>query len=394
MKSTLSQRTHKKFKLVLRTLVTLISLFLITKYFLIPDLTKNKDNIHHLIHINVAYLLLGSGLEVASLFGYAKLTQSVLPGKTIPFNRLWRIDMSTFAVSHLLPGGTVAGTALGYRLLDDQGISYTDATFALGVQGIGSALVLNVIFWLSLVVSIPLHGISQNSSSLYKFAAIVGALLLAIVGVLIFFLTKGQSRAKTFISWLGMRLPLLNPAKFERILSQLSTRLKSLANDKQLLIRAIFWACANWGLDCASLWIFLRAFGTSVLLPYLLAAYGLAYVLAAIPITPGGLGIVEGTLIAILQGFGFHEAALGVLSYRVVNFLLPIPIGGICYLSLTFHKTAALVGQQSTDSLDESPLRRQRFRRSKKLVHLTGEIKDELRHAVEIANTQVNDTPR
>ena len=64
-------------------------------------------------------------------------------------------------------------------------------------------------------------------------------------------------------------------------------------------------------------------------------SYGLANVLGAIPITPGGLGIIEGVLTPSLVGFGVPRAAavLGVLSWRLVNFWLPIPVGGLSYLS-------------------------------------------------------------
>ena len=68
----------------------------------------------------------------------------------------------------------------------------------------------------------------------------------------------------------------------------------------------------------------------------MLVAYGLAYVLAAIPLTPGGLGVVEGVLTSSLVGFGTPRGAalLGVLSYRLVNFWLPIPVGGLAFVSL------------------------------------------------------------
>ncbi|HUY85782.1 MAG TPA: YbhN family protein, partial [Acidimicrobiales bacterium] len=283
--------------------------------------------------------------------------------------------------SHLVPGGTVAGTALGYRLLDAQGVSYTDATFALGAQGIGSALVLNVIFWAALIITIPLHGFGPNLGYLYRTAALVGVLLLSLAGGLIFFLTIGQQRASRVIRWLAKRIPFLDSVRFERVLRQLADHLAALAKDRSLLVRAIAWAATNWGLDAASLWVFMRAFGDSVLVPYLLVAYGLAYVLAAIPITPGGLGIVEYVLIAILQGFGFKNAALGVLCYRLVNFLLPIPVGGISYLSLTVHKAV-------TDSRAESPagaIERNSMRPSNRISGIRGDIKDELREAVVIA---------
>jgi hypothetical protein len=65
-------------------------------------------------------------------------------------------------------------------------------------------------------------------------------------------------------------------------------------------------------------------------------SYGLANVLAAIPLTPGGLGVVEAVLTSTLVGFGTTRgvAILGVISWRLVNFWLPIPVGGVAYLSL------------------------------------------------------------
>ena len=60
----------------------------------------------------------------------------------------------------------------------------------------------------------------------------------------------------------------------------------------------------NWLLDAASLWVFVRAFGGALDIDALLVAFGLANIFAVIPITPGGLGIVEGVYIPTLIGFG------------------------------------------------------------------------------------------
>ncbi len=107
-----------------------------------------------------------------------------------------------------------------------------------------------------------------------------------------------------------------------------------------LLSRAGIWAAANWLLDAASLWVFLLAFGAHVSPIDVLVAYGLANILAVIPITPSGLGVVELTIVAVLTGFGVAggAAAGGVLSWRLVNFWLPIPFGGASYLSLRFGR--------------------------------------------------------
>ena len=102
--------------------------------------------------------------------------------------------------------------------------------------------------------------------------------------------------------------------------------------------RAVRWAAAFWLLDAASLFVFIAALGKIVPPIDLLVAYGLAQVLAVIPITPSGLGVIEVVLIPTLVGFGVprETALLGVFGYRLVNFWLPIPVGGIAYLSLRF----------------------------------------------------------
>jgi hypothetical protein len=82
--------------------------------------------------------------------------------------------------------------------------------------------------------------------------------------------------------------------------------------------------------------VILLAFGQTVSPIDLLVAYGLANILAALPITPGGLGVVELTLSGTLAGFGVPAsiAYLAVIAWRLVNFWLPIPLGGLAYLSL------------------------------------------------------------
>ena len=83
--------------------------------------------------------------------------------------------MSSLAVSHVVPGGTAPGTAVAYRLLAEPGVPGSTAGFGLATQGVGSAVVLNAIFWFALLVSIPLAGYNP----LYGFAAIAGVILLA-----------------------------------------------------------------------------------------------------------------------------------------------------------------------------------------------------------------------
>lgn len=125
------------------------------------------------------------------------------------------------------------------------------------------------------------------------------------------------------------RIPKVDPQSVGRLLATLASTLRRLVADPAFLRRSAGWAAANWLLDASSLWAFVRAFDHSLGLVGLLVAYGLANVAAALPITPGGLGVVEGVLVPTLVAFGTPAdiAVLAVVAYRLVSFWVPIPVG-------------------------------------------------------------------
>jgi uncharacterized protein (TIRG00374 family) len=328
--------------------VGLVLAFLFVFYLAIPLLASHRENLTALGHIHPAYLILGTVLEIGALAAYTQLTHAVLPKDGPRRLRLFRINMSTLALSHVSPGGTAPGAALGYRLLTQSGVSGSDTAFALGTQGIGSAVVLNVLFWLALVGFVLIHGFhaptshggGQSGTILVVVAAAIGVVLLGAFGGLFYLLTRGQERAAKVVRRISGRLRFLDPDKTAATVQRLAERFAVLLEDRPLLIRAVTWATINWLLDAASLWVFVAAFSHFISPIDLLVAYGLANILAAIPITPGGLGVVEFVLVSMITGFGPTpgQALSGVLAYRAINFWLPIPIGGMAYGSLEFER--------------------------------------------------------
>jgi uncharacterized protein (TIRG00374 family) len=79
--------------------------------------------------------------------------------------------------------------------------------------------------------------------------------------------------------------------------------------------------------------------GAQVSLAEAFAAWALIRIITTVPLTPGGLGVVEGVLVPTLVGFDTPQgvAILGVLAYRLVSFWLPIPIGFGCYARLEWE---------------------------------------------------------
>lgn len=317
---------------VQRTIFIVVGLF-VFYYLVIPTLIRSSDSASLLGEVNPLLVALAIALEIGALVCYTVLTRVTLPDEPrLSLFTIFRVQLATRSVTNLVPGGSAAGGTLGYRLFTDAGVAPTAAGFSLATVGLGSAVVLNLILWVALLISIPLNGFRPA----YVTAAIVGVLLLLFAGGLVYLLLEGRDRAERVLRAIARKIPFVEEDTAARFVHQMADRIQDLAQQPELVRRGVLWATANWLLDAAALWVFLRAFGHSMNPINLIVAYGVTGVLAAIPITPGGLGVVETALPALLVTFGAPVGAAGaaVLSWRLVQFWMPIPLGGISYASL------------------------------------------------------------
>jgi uncharacterized protein (TIRG00374 family) len=88
------------------------------------------------------------------------------------------------------------------------------------------------------------------------------------------------------------------------------------------------------GLDYAALLCALRATGARPNPSLVLLAYAATAVIALVPLTPGGLGIVEASLsgLLVLAKVPSSSAIIATLAYRLVTYWLPIIAGGGIYV--------------------------------------------------------------
>jgi putative heme transporter len=320
----------------IRIILSVGLLVFVFEYLVLPQFSSARQSLHLLASLNPLVVILAVAFEMAAIYSYVELTRTVLfpysPGR---FNTL-RVNLAGLAISHVVPGGTAPAGALSYRIFNELGVPKETNAFGLATQGTGSAVVLNIIFWFALVISIPLRGFNPS----YGFAALAGVFLLAAFFGTLVLLTRGQRHADSWLRAIAARIPALDPDKVSALLEKVAERIKVLIANRRTLWWAFTWAGLNWLFDAACLWVFVWSFGHVMSPIDLLVAYGLANVLAAIPITPAGLGVVEGVLIPTIVGFGVphSQAILAVLAYRLVNFWIPIPIGGAAYASLQWRR--------------------------------------------------------
>ncbi len=301
-------------------------------YLVLPQLARLGDAIEEVTRVRSSLLFVGLALQLASFVAYSQLTREALPPGSISLTRMVRIQFATRAVANVVPGGSAAASALGYRLLTVSGVRGADAGFALATAGLGSAVLLNLILWVGLLISIPLRGFNP----LYVTAAVIGVFLIGVFFGLVLSLMWGRDQSVKVVRAIARKLRFVDPDRAAEVVHRIADRLGDLLSDKVLLRRVIIWGTLNWLLDAASLWVFLYAFGARLSLDGLLVSFGLANLFAAIPITPGGLGIVEGIYFPTLVAFGIPAStvAIAVPIYRLAQYWLPILIGALSYLSL------------------------------------------------------------
>jgi uncharacterized protein (TIRG00374 family) len=129
--------------------------------------------------------------------------------------------------------------------------------------------------------------------------------------------------------------PGIDPDK----VGQASRRLASLARSAltgRAFLASFAFASSDLLFDLLSLDLVFLALRYQPGFGPLAVAYAAANIASAIPLTPGGLGVIEVTLVAVTVGFGAPRATavLAVLGYRIISYWLPLIPGAIAYLRL------------------------------------------------------------
>jgi uncharacterized protein (TIRG00374 family) len=235
-------------------------------------------------------------------------------------------------VTNLLPGGEAAGAAVQFRMLERAGINADAAAGGLtasSLLGVGGLLMLPI-----LTIPAVLGGSHVNH-------ALVNTALVGVAGFVVYIglgiLLLGTDRPLRLVGrgaqWIWNKVrrhhaPLTGLDG--RLLTQRDQIRGALGREwKQVLLLEV----GRLGFDFLCLLATLRATGSEPRAWLVLLAYSAAGVIALIPATPGGLGIVEASLsgLLVLAGVSGRSAVLATLAYRLAEYWLPMVAGLIAY---------------------------------------------------------------
>ncbi len=292
-----------------------------------------------------ALLGLAAVLAGAALLAYAQLMRTNLGDQTKP--GLWHtlgIITTALGVSNITPGGSAVGSLVTFKMLQRAGVDRTRAAAAMAVTSIGSALVLNILLILGLLTILPTRGAATG-----VLACIPTTALLLAMAVLAQRVTAHDPRLWATARRLDRRLGI-GSQPVTAFLDELATQFASWRLQPGRLARALGWATVNWLVDVAALWTVLFAVGQRLSPPAVLVAFSLANLAALVPLTPGGIGVVELTMTITLVGLGGAPApvAAAVAIYRIFSYWTPIPASALSYLATRVLAAAPLTPEIGT----------------------------------------------
>jgi len=292
-----------------------------------------------------AQTLLIAAVAIVSMISTWIMICAVLP--SIRLREAAVVNLGSNAVANTLPAGGALAMGVSWAMLSSWGVStaeYVLYTLVSGIWNVFARLGLPVLALLVLMTA------ARPGAGLVAVAA-VGLVLLAVMVAGLSLLMRSESFAVRAGRALQPALAIAcrvvrRPVSFDIPGSLLGFRDRASA-----LIAARGWritiatAASN-----LTLWLVLlaclRGIGLSqAQVPWQtsLAAFAFVRLLTVLPITPGGLGITELGLIAILTA-GQRDGAqvtAAVLLYRAVTYLPPIPLGAIA--CLTWRHAPALI---------------------------------------------------
>ncbi|HEY9349721.1 MAG TPA: lysylphosphatidylglycerol synthase domain-containing protein [Acidothermales bacterium] len=263
---------------------------------------------------------------------------AALPGSTMRQAAL--VNQSSTAVANTLPGGGAIGIGVTYAMYRSYGFS----TDAIAGQVLVSGVWNNFVKFGMPIIALGLLALQGDASTQLLLGALIGiAALIAAIAIFAAALWKEAAAA-----WIGrttarivrpvMRL-LRRPAPRAEAWAASATtsrvRLLALLRGQWILL-TVATLVSHFSLYLVLL-IALRDVGVSedeVSWIQVLAAFSFSRLVTALPVTPGGLGVLELALAGALIAAGGDPAqvAAGVLLYRAFTYLPPILFGGPAYL--------------------------------------------------------------
>jgi uncharacterized protein (TIRG00374 family) len=272
------------------------------------------------------WMVLAVGAEAGSMIVFARLQRWLLRagGVRVGLRSMVEITVAGNAMGTTLPGGAAWSATWAFGQLRRRGADRVLSGWVILVAGALASFALFVLVAAGSFVA----GSRGPVADLRPLAAVLAAIPVAVaIGALLLARWPALRRRAQHLWEAEGRRPRLH--RIEEALRRLWDRILTVRPSPLGWLGAFGLALANWVWDAVALAACILALGGGVPWRGVLVAYALTQIAASFPITPGGLGVVEGSLAALLVAYGMpaDRALAATLLYRAVSFWALVPVG-------------------------------------------------------------------
>jgi putative heme transporter len=276
------------------------------------------------------------GAMVFNLFTYWLANQAALPG--LRLSQAAVATQTTTTVANTLPAGGAIAIGLTYAILSSWGFTGGETALYVGVTGIW-----NIFTKLALpVLALFFLVLSGKTYPALVGAAAIGILVLAAAVTLLALVFKSEAMARKVGELLGRAISAVGKPFGRSPVTGVDERAVTFRRETIILVRRR-WIRLTWTTVLSHVALYfvlllsLRHMGVSEQeLPAaeIFAVFAFSRLLSAVPITPGGVGVIDLGYVAGLASFYPAEKAeivAGVLIFRLLTYGIQIPIGAFTY---------------------------------------------------------------
>jgi uncharacterized protein (TIRG00374 family) len=299
-------------------------------YLVFPAITEVLASWPRLSTLNPWWLIAAVAAEVAHFTCTFALQRLAL--RTRAWFPVVTSQLAGNAITLIMPGGAAVGAAVQFRMLAISGMdtsSTVGGLAAFSLLGVGGLLALPLFALPVILIGAPVsrgleHAALLGAAGFVAFAGL-GAVVMAYDAPLRW-AGKVVQRLRNWV--LRKRPPL----------EGLDETLVSQRNDIRAVLGRQWWqalllSAGRLAFDYLCLLMALRATGSHPRPSLILVAYAVAGIVGMIPITPGGLGLVEASLtgLLVLAEVDSSQAVLATLTYRIASYWVPLCAGPVAY---------------------------------------------------------------
>jgi putative heme transporter len=309
----------------------------------LADLSEVAATLAELSGAWVALLLVGAAWNVAT---YQFVMMSALPG--LSMGRAFVAGQLSTAIANTVPAGAVVGVGVTYTVLRSFGHDSQRIAIAAAVTGVWNTFVK-----LGLpVVALALLVVDGEARQGLVVPAVLGLVVLVVSVVVGGLSLSRESIARATGERAGRAVSRVRRLVRRPPVTDLGERFAGFQRRSIGLLRDRWaWLTLSTVVSHLSLYVMLlaslRAVGvgaSQVSWTQALGAFAFVRLATALPITPGGLGVVELGFAAALTFAGGQQAPVvaAVLLFRVLTYALQVPLGAMSWV--VWRRSAAARG--------------------------------------------------